>query len=498
MNPDFNFLTLAPVLIPALGTILVLLLDTAFPRLGRAHWLIAALLLLGGAATTAPILLDSAHRPRSTLCTGGSCWYAVDHLGAGLQLLALVSSLTVVLLAYPIRVVDERVPIQVALVLTSTAGAVGVAGAHDLASLLITLEISTLPLIALVVLRARHSAVDAGLNLLTTSLVSFAILAMGAGLWFAATGTARLDVRPALVAGNQPDLRRILVLAVVFIVAGLAFKLSLAPFHLWTAPTIGAASLPVGTLLATTSKVAAVAGLVALLRTVTDLSSASIASIGVLAVLSMTVGNIMALRERNALRFLGWSTVAQSGWIVLPFTTVSTDSGRRSAQYLAIYVLASLVAFAVVTAIAHAQGRQHVTRITSYAGLLRRRPFLGGALALALLTFAGLPPAIAGLAAKVVALQSIIGDRLWVLAVLAALNAMLGVAVYLRWIAIMLAPVRQADAAEPGMSGEHDHELAGAPDMDPVHPAHIGVVVVSTVALVVCSVLPQAAFALFN
>lgn len=493
MNPSFNGLTLLPVLVPAVGTLVVLLLDALFPRLGRVHWLIAGLLLAGGAASTAPILIDGAHRPRATLCTSGSCWYAVNHLGAGLQLLALVASLGVVLLAYPIRVPDERAAIQAALVLTTTAGAVAVAGAHDLASLLVALEISTLPLIALVILRARHSAIDAGLNLLMTSLVSFAILAMGAGLWFAATGTARLDARPALIAGNQPDLRRILVLAVVFIVAGLAFKLSLAPFHLWTAPTIGAASVPVGLLLATTSKVAAVAALVAVFRSVTDLSSASIASVGVIAVLSMTVGNVMALRERGALQFMGWSTVAQAGWIVLPFTTVSGDSGRRGAQYLVVFVLASLVAFAAITAVAHAQGRQHITALSSYAGLLRRRPFLGGALSLALLTFAGLPPAIAGLAAKVVTLEPITDQRLWVLAVIAAGNAMLGVAVYLRWIAIMLTRADQGSGGD-----EVERELAADLAMDSVHPVHLAVLGVSTFALIACSVLPQAAFGLFG
>lgn len=479
MNPSFNGLTLAPVLFPALGAIVVLVLDVLLPRLGRVHWLVAAVLLAGGAASTAPILSDGAHQPRSTLCTQGTCWYSVDHVGAGLQLLALVASACVALLAYPIRIPNERAPIQTALLLTSTSGAVAVAGAHDLGSFLVALEISTLPTIALVVLRARRSAIDAGLSLLTTSLVSFAVLAMGAGLWFAATGTARFETYPALQAGNDPDLRRILVLAIGFIVAGLAFKLSLAPFHLWTPEVVGAASVPVGALLATTSKVAAVAGLVLVLRTVTDLSSTAMISVGVVAVLSMTVGNVMALRESGALRFLGWSTVAQAGWIVLPFTTASDDSGRRSAQYLAVYVLATVLAFAVITAIAHAEGRQHVTRIASYGGLLRRHPFLGGGLLLALLTFAGLPPAVAGLAAKIVALQPIAADRLWVIAVLAAVNAMLGVAAYLRWIRIML-----------GASVEPE-------DPDPVHPVHAAVVAVSALTLVAVSVVPQVVFGLF-
>lgn len=479
MNPTFNWLTLAPVLIPAIGAIGVLLLDVAFPRLGRVHWMVAALLLASGAALTAPVLADSAHRSRATLCTGSTCWYSVDHVGAGLQLTALLASACVALLAYPIRIPDERAPIQVALLLTSTAGATAVAGAHDIGSFLVALELATLPTIALVVLRARRSAIDAGLNFLATSLVSFAVLAMGAGLWFAATGTARLETYSALQAGNDPDLRRILVLAIGFIIAGLAFKLSLAPFHLWTPEAVGAASVPMGLLISTTSKVAAVAGLIAVLRTITDVSSTALISVGVIAVLSMTVGNVMALRESGALRFLAWSTVAQAGWIVLPFTTASTDSARRSAQYLAVYVLATVVVFAVVTAIAHAEGRQHVTRLSSYGGLLRRHPFLGGSLILALLTYAGLPPAIAGLSAKIVALQPIATNRLWLLAVLAAVNAMLGVAAYLRWIRIMLGA--SIDTEDP----------------DRIHSVHTAVVVVSVLALIAVSVLPQTVFGLF-
>ncbi|MEO8851136.1 MAG: proton-conducting transporter membrane subunit, partial [Allobranchiibius sp.] len=193
----------------------------------------------------------------------------------------------------------------------------------------------------------------------------------------------------------------------------------------------------------------------------------------------MTVGNVMALRESGALRFLAWSTVAQAGWIVLPFTTASTDSARRSAQYLAVYVLATVVVFAVVTAIAHAEGRQHVTRLSSYGGLLRRHPFLGGSLVLALLTYAGLPPAIAGLSAKIVALQPIATNRLWLLAVLAAVNAMLGVAAYLRWIRIMLGA--SIDTEDP----------------DRIHSVHTAVVVVSVLALIAVSVLPQTVFGLF-
>jgi len=474
MKLTYDWWLLAPVLIPAVGSVLLLLLDALLPRLGRVHWAITAILLLAGAAAAGPGVLPSADNPRTTLCLpSGTCLYAVDHIGVGLQLTALVSGAVIALLALPIRVPAERAAVQATLLLAATAGAAGVAAARDLGSWLVMLELATLPAIALVALRARQAAVDGALALLTTSLVSFAITAMGAALWFAATGSALFTGDAVLQASHDADSRRILVLAVVFIVAGLAFKLSLAPFHAWTPEAFGGASVPIGGFLAVTSKVAALAALLVIFRGVTVLGSSALAAIGALAAVSMTLGNVMALREKNALRFLAWSTVSQAGWVVLPLATVSTRAVRSAAAYLVVYAVATLVAFAVVTALAHADGREHATSLSSYGGLLRRRPLLAVTLALALLTLMGLPPAVIGLVAKVAAIGPVAGGRLWVLAIIAALNAMLGVAVYLRWLRILFGARKDPDQA------------------DTLHPVHRVLVVVGACALMVTSIAPQ-------
>lgn len=474
MKLTYDWWLLAPVLIPAVGAILLLVLDAIAPRLGRVHWAVAAVLMLVGAGTAVPGALPSADDPRRTLCLpDNTCLYAVDHVGVGLQLTALVSGAVVALLALPIRVPAERAAVQATLVLAATAGATGVVASRDLGSWLVLLELATLPAIALVALRARRAAVDGALALLTTSLVSFAITVMGAALWFAATGSALFSGDAVLQASQDPDSRRILVLAVVFIVAGLAFKLSLVPFHAWTPEAFGGASVPIGAFLAVTSKVAALAALLVIFRGVTVLGTSALAAIGVLSALSMTLGNLMALREKSTLRFLAWSTVSQAGWVVLPLATVSSRAVRSAAAYLIVYAVATLVAFVVVTALAHADGREHARRLSSYGGLLQRRPLLAVTLALALLTLMGLPPAVIGLVAKVAAIGPVAGGRLWVLAVIAAINAMLGVAVYLRWLRILF-----------GKRNDPDNPEA-------LHPVHNALVIIGALALVVTSIAPH-------
>lgn len=474
MNVELDYGVLAPVLIPALGAVLVLVLDVLLPRLGRWHWAIAAAILLGGAAACIPAFLEDANDERSTLCLNATqCLYTADRVGSALQVATLVSAAIIALLILPIPAPAERTPISVALVLTAVAGGVGVAAARDLGSWLVLLELATLPTVALVALRARRSAIDGALSLLTTSLVSFAILALGASLWFAATGSPLLDGDAVLAAAADPETKRVLILGVVLIVAGLGFKLSLVPFHAWTPEAYGGASVPIGAFLAVTSKLAALAALLVVLRGVTVLGAPALTAIAVVAAVSMTLGNLLALREQSALRLLAWSTVAQAGWVILPLATVSTGAVRAAAGYLLVYGLATLVAFAVITLVAHAEGRERATQLSSYAGLFRRRPLAAGALALALLTLAGLPPGVIGLVAKVLALKPVVSDELWWLAIVAAINAMLGVAVYLRWLlALMGQPSPDAVADKP-------------------HRLHTALVALGAFALVVTSLGPE-------
>jgi NADH-quinone oxidoreductase subunit N len=184
-----------------------------------------------------------------------------------------------------------------------------------------------------------------------------------------------------------------------------------------------------------------------------DRAAAWAPPVGVLAAVTMTVGNLVALRQQSVVRLLAWSTVAQAGWVVLPLAGAVggavNGAVTASVAYLFAYVVASLAAFAVVVRVARTapDGARH--RLDAYAGLWRRDPVTALVLAFALLCLAGLPPGVMGLVAKVVALVPVVGVHAWGLVAAAVVNAVLGIAVYLRWAA-HLAGAPQAAAVPQG------------------------------------------------
>jgi NADH-quinone oxidoreductase subunit N len=483
---------LLPVLAPAIGAAVVLVVDVAAPRLRRTHYLVALVSLVFGAVATFAGLGMGSGVVRQTLCLpgGGQCMYAADAVASALQLAALLAAGVTLLLSWP----DDKkqssggTAVIVSLVLAATAGATAVAGARDLGSWLVALELATLPTVALVALRGARSAISGAIALLTTALVSFALLALSAALWFTATGSPFLTPAAALTAFDDPSRRPILVLAVALVIAGIGFKLSLVPFHAWTPEAYDGAPLPIAAFLAGVSKIAALAALLVVIRAIAPLGAPVLTSIAIVAAVSMTLGNIMALRQDGVVRLLAWSTVAQAGWVVMPLATVSSAAVFASGAYLLAYVLATLLAFAVVAALVQTRGAARARDLTSYRGLVQDHPVLGAALGLALLSLAGLPPGVLGLVAKVTALRPVVSSELWLLAVVAAVNAVLGVAVYTRWLRAALAAPDSPDASGVVATGGAVPAAAGALR---VHPATLVAVGSAAVALVVTSVWPQ-------
>ena len=381
---SIDYVVLLPALVPVAGLVLVLVADLVSSRRRRLPLAVAALASLGTAAATLPGLSLGGGSTRATFCLataaappGGAlprvdglpqvCFWQADALGSTLQLAAAVSALVCIALAWPhgrrARPDDStREPVEAMLLLAALAGTVVVAASRDAGTWLVALELATLPVIALVALSGRRSAVAGATQLLVTSLVSFALLVLGVALWFAATGSPFLSPDAALSSAGAftsagapsnvvvlPSVSAGLVsLATVLVVAGVGFKLSLVPFHAWTPTAYAGSSVPVATFLATVSKIAALAALLVVLRAVAVLGTPALLSIAVLATLSMTLGNVMALRQDDVVRLLAWSTVAQAGWVVLPLVSISALGVGASATYVLTYVVATLVAFAVV------------------------------------------------------------------------------------------------------------------------------------------------------
>lgn len=464
---DVHLVATVPVLAPLVAAVLILLLDAVVPRQREPHLFLVAGGLAAGAIGTLPGLGLTAGDRRTAFCLpSGECLYAADRLVSALQLTGLGAAMVVLVLAWRDwsapgaggqTDATSRTPVVAALALGATGGVVAVPAAGDLGTLLVALELATLPTVALVALvrttwatERRARAVEGAVSLLTTSLVSFALLAMGAALWVAATGTALLE-GPRTV--DHPPL---LVLSAIFMVSGLAFKVSAVPFHAWTPITYTTAPLPVTVYLATVSKVAALGALVVVVRALGVVDGTTLVAVAILAAASMTLGNLVALTQTDAVRLLAWSTVAQAGWVLLPLASLSSRAASAAGSYLVVYVLATLLAFVVVMAVA----REHLstvpvgsTSLERHRGMLRSRPLLAAPLGLALLTLAGIPPAILGVVAKIVALRPVLGDQTWWLAVVAAINIALGIAVYLRWVLVLVSSPREAAEAQTEATG---------------------------------------------
>ncbi len=464
-----DWLATGPVLAPALAALLVLVLDAVAgarrPLARRGLDATAVVGLAAGLALSVPL----AGSARATFCTApGGCSYVVSPLTLTLQVVVLAAALVCLLLALGAR---ERLPRTEhhLLLLTATAGACALAGARDYATLAVALETASLPVVGLVAMRRDGRGAEAGLKLLTTSVLSFALLALGLSLVYASTGSLYLG---APVSGALGDLGAVHGVGLALLVAGAAFKLSLVPFHLWTPDTYAGAPLPVATFLSTVSKVAGLSAVVLVLAVgAPERAGDWAAPVGVLAAVTMTVGNLVALRQRTAVRLLAWSTVAQAGWVVLPLAG-AVDQERvpaavsASLGYLLAYVVASLTAFAVVVRVAerHPDGARH--GLTAYAGLWRSHPGLALPLGFALLCLAGLPPGVMGVVAKIVALRPVVGVGAWGLVAVALVNVALGVAVYLRWAAALVgraepvATVREPTAPVEDETAPTSHRLA--------------------------------------
>jgi len=449
---SLDWLLLAPVVVLVAALLAVLVTDAVLP--GRRR-LLDGLAVAGVLGAGAGLALAAAARdlPAATLCTSaGPCSYVTSGLTVALQGTALLAALVVLLLALDGPGARLRAEHH-ALLLAAVAGAVALAGARDLATMVVALETASLPVVGLVALRRDRRGAEAALKLLLVSVASLGVLLLGLALVYAAAGTVHLQPLAGAGAEVAGPHRALLLLGLGLVVAGAGFKLSAMPFGWWTPDVYAGSPPPVAALLSTVSKVAAAAFvLVLLVLGAPLLAGAWTVLVGVLAAVTMTVGNLVALRQRVAVRLLAWSTVAQAGWVLLPLAGAAAGlapAARAAAGYLLAYVVASLAAFTVVVLVArhHPDGERHT--LEAHRGLVRREPVAAVALAFALACLAGLPPGVMGLVAKVVALGPVVSAGGWLLAVVAAVNVALGLAYYLRWGALLLARPEEPDAGGP-------------------------------------------------
>ncbi|MFW6691381.1 NADH-quinone oxidoreductase subunit N [Streptomyces sp. MAR4 CNX-425] len=491
-----DWLAVAPPTVVAVAAVALLVADLFVPE--RAKHLLGwgAIAALAVALLALLPLLDG---DRATFCLTADadvCSYTADRFALVVQFLVLAGALLAALLSvHDVRATRLPAGEFWFLLLASAAGAALLPAARDLATLVIALEVASLPAFALVGLRRgdRLSA-EAALKFFLSSVTATAVMLLGVSFVYAAGGSLHLVRLADGLAAAPERLETLAAAGVVLTLVGFAFKTAAAPFHFWVPDTYVGAPLPVAAYLSVVGKAVGFSGLI--LVTVVAFPAYDDVwgpAVAVLAALTMTAGNVAALRQRldaphSAVRLLAWSSVAQAGYLLVPIAAAgyADEPGRAvgaTLSYALMYGVVNLGAFAVVAAVAAKKGGDGGSggrggRVTDHRGLAATRLPLALALAFFLINLAGLPPGIIGLFAKVAVLGSAVDAGLGWLAVVTAANVVMGLYYYLRWTALLFrpaapsaapAPVRTALAAPlrgaVGLTAALGLALSGAPQL---------------------------------
>jgi NADH-quinone oxidoreductase subunit N len=323
------------------------------------------------------------------------------------------------------------------LLLVSFIGMVIMPSARDMITLFVALETVSIPGFVMAGMRKRDLySSEASLKFFLIGVLSVALMLFGMSLVYGFTGTTQLaGIAASPVMDDPPAL---MLAAVLLVIVGFGFKVSAVPFHFWAPDTYAGAPMPVAAMLAVASKAAGFAGLIL----VTFIAFAPLADawapiLGVLAGLTMTLGNLIALQQKDIVRLLAYSSVAQAGYMLVPFGIATVAPGTVNDQavqsivfYLAAYTLMNIGAFGVAIALNRRSGER---AISDFSGLGRRSPVLAMSMTIFLISLAGIPPTV-GFWAKFAVLQSAVGAGTvfgYVLAGLVVFNSVIAMFYYL-------------------------------------------------------------------
>lgn len=476
---------MAPTIVLALGALLALLVDLFVAGKGKASRSAA------GVTAVVAVVASTALLPQSvdavTLCSGQNCAYAVGALTIAVQLVVLLGTTTVLLLSL-VSVDDTRTPSgeYYFLLLCSASGAMLVPAATDLVTLLVAIEVVSLPTFALIAMnRGDRRSGEGALKAFLYSVASVAVSFYGLALLYGSLGTVSFVPISLLTSNTDPT--PIGATGLVLILAVIAFKAAAVPFHAWAPDAYEAAPVPIAAYLSVVSKAVGSAALIQVVASFATWEQIWAPVVAALAILTMVFANLIALRQKGVVRLLAWSSVAQAGYILVPFAAIVGGLvGAESALpavigYLVGYAALNLGAFAVVTIAS--RGRTGLL-IADMKGLAWRSPWLGLTLAFFLAGLAGLPPALIGLFIKVQVIAVPVSTGAWIVVAVMVLATVTGLAYYLRFAAALFA--RPADAT---FDRTHFGVSAG--------PAHValGAMLVLTIVL---SVAPSLALGLLD
>ncbi|OOG42312.1 NADH-quinone oxidoreductase subunit N [Rhodanobacter sp. C06] len=426
----------------------VLLLADAFMKPEQRwslHWLSIVVLLMAG-------FLVIAGQPDVTVTAFGDMFIR-DQTSEILKVFALLCTVLVFIYARP-YLLDRKqfVGEFYTLMIFATIGVMLLVSAGNLVMIYLGLELLTLSSYALVALnRDSPLSSESAIKYFVLGALSSGMLLYGMSMVYGATGT--LDLAQLHAAVPQSAMPHLLVFGLIFMLVGIAFKLGAAPFHMWIPDVYQGASTPVTTFIASTSKLAAFGMAWRLLETgLGDLSQHWQPMLAVIAVLSMAIGNLVAIVQTNLKRMLAYSTISHMGYLLMGLVNAGPEGYSAAMFYAISYALMSTVAFGVILALARAGFE--CEEIADLKGLNQRSPWFAALMALAMFSLAGVPP-LFGFYAKYLVLQAAIDAHMLWLALAGAVFAIIGLYYYLHVVKVMYfdkAEEGGADQSAPDMS----------------------------------------------
>jgi NADH-quinone oxidoreductase subunit N len=434
-GPHIDWVGFSPFVALSVGALLVLLVGLLPGRVARER--IVPVLTLVSLLVTIGFVVDHFNHHASII----SGALEIDDLALVLDLIFSVAAIVAVLLSFRVRAPTEAGHGEYhSLLLFSVLGMAVLVSAQDLVTLFIGFELLSIPLYVLCASEAhREGSLESGLKYLVIGSVGSATLAYGLALVYGSTGsTGFAAIANAISVGNlaggvlgDP----MLLTGLGLVIVGFAFKASVAPFHQWTPDVYEGAPSPITAFMATATKAAAL-GVFLRFFDVAAIGAQNkwAPALATLATITILVGNVGALGQSSLKRMLGYSGVAQAGYMLGGVVVGSQLGVQATVLYLAVYLAMNLAAFAVI--IAQEDERPDGDDISALAGLGARRPWLAWPMTIAMLSLAGIPGTV-GFIGKFQLIHALVdGSYTW-LAVVVVIGSMISLGYYLRVVAVM-------------------------------------------------------------
>jgi NADH-quinone oxidoreductase subunit N len=430
--PTIDYHAIAPEIVLAAGICLIILVDLFVSE--SKKWVTSTLTGFVMLAALVPVLTLAVSDVNVRTMFDGR--YVIDEFALTLKALFLIAGYVVVLMSQNhVEEGDYYLGEYFTLLLTSVTGMVMMASSRDLVSIFVALEMLSIPAYMLAAWRKRdRKSNEAGVKYYLLGVFASAIMLYGMSLLYGVTGTTLLsDIGRQLTVEGQ--FGGVQALAITFVIVGFAFKVSAVPFHTWAPDTYEGAPIPVTAFLSVASKAAGFVALVTLIYVgFPQAKDVWQPFLWVLAAITMTVGNLVALRQTNIVRMLAYSSISQGGFILMPLAVAGTgDAAGPALQsvvvYLIVYAAMNLGMFAVVIA---ASRTTRSGEISSFGGLFSYAPGLGVLMTIFLASLAGIPP-LGGWIAKFTAFRAVLeagGGWGYGIAVIGAINSVIAFGYY--------------------------------------------------------------------